>query len=251
MGFAVPGRRQGRWDLADDSLCGERIRDRHQWRISLPITGGISQAVQKKDVDDQRERTTESETESRATDESVRLEARTERRRRIVRLPETKRFAVVGAARTCRSAGRCACPQPREADNRLPEELLRSSIGVRVAAAGGRDARCEGRSMGTVVRHSRPPPEEERGDERRAKTCGDSRCWCADVKLRFSVRSSSTRVRRVSLASLPPCSSLDVKPDSSRKPTLGQVARADRDFVNLYENVIRMCGLRSARLRYT
>ncbi|CAL1678166.1 unnamed protein product [Lasius platythorax] len=35
--------------------------------------------------------------------------------RRIVRLPETKRFAaVVGAARTCRSAARCACLWPRE-----------------------------------------------------------------------------------------------------------------------------------------
>jgi len=33
-----------------------------------------------------------------------------ERQRRIVRLPETKRSAADGAARTCRSAGRCACP---------------------------------------------------------------------------------------------------------------------------------------------
>lgn len=66
-----------------------------------------------------RMRATEPETESRATGvPEVRW-------RRIVRLPETKRFAVVlGATRTCRSAARCACPYPREADNRLPERRL-------------------------------------------------------------------------------------------------------------------------------
>lgn len=53
------------------------------------------------------ERATEPETESRATGKP---RGEVERQRRIVRLPETKRFAADGAARTCRSAGRCACP---------------------------------------------------------------------------------------------------------------------------------------------
>lgn len=103
-----------------------------------------------------------------------------------------------------------------------------SSVPDRGGAGGcGRWERCEVRGKvdggGMVVRGHSRPLEKERRDGRRAKTRarGDSRCWYADVKLRFSVRSSSTRVRRVSLVSLPPCFSHDIKSDSSRKPTLG------------------------------
>lgn len=73
-----------------------------------------------------------------------------------------------------------------------------------------------GNCMAYYVGRSRRKEGTEAG-QRPAETQGAG----ADVKLRFSVRSSSTRVRRVSLIPLPPCFSLNIKPDSSRKPTLG------------------------------
>lgn len=78
--------------------------------ISLPVADSLVQG-KKTEIDDNDEAGGNGQPSQRQSRE--RLAGRSVSRprwRRIVRLPNTKRFAVVGAARTCRSAGRCACP---------------------------------------------------------------------------------------------------------------------------------------------